>query len=268
MIIYKPPLPTTGAVNLSKGTKVFDEVVRGHDMVISLDFTDLDQTISELKRVHDPEYVRLVMEGKCPNGYQDTNEISNLHSVASCKIMADAINWCKDQPVFAPVSGFHHACYSQGGGYCTFNGLILAADLFRAKNPNAQILIVDGDGHFGNGTCDLINRDRLWVTNCSLGINSVQADATKALAHMRSELLWQKWDLVLYQAGADSHKDDPYGAGYLTDEDWFARDRMVFSICKKQGYPLIFNLAGGYAGQKTVNLHSSTVDTFRFIYER
>ena len=50
-------------------------------------------------------------------------------------------------------------------------------------------------------------------------------------------------DLVLYQAGADPHIDDPLG-GILTTAQMSARDRLVF---EKLGHlPLVWNLAGGY----------------------
>ena len=50
-------------------------------------------------------------------------------------------------------------------------------------------------------------------------------------------------DVVLYQAGADPHIDDPLG-GILTTEQMSARDRSVF---EKLGHlPMVWNLAGGY----------------------
>lgn len=52
-------------------------------------------------------------------------------------------------------------------------------------------------------------------------------------------------DLIIYQAGADQHIDDPYG-GLLTSEQMKKRDFLVFEYAKSKGIPLVWNLAGGY----------------------
>lgn len=54
-----------------------------------------------------------------------------------------------------------------------------------------------------------------------------------------------KYDLVLYQAGADIHVDDPLG-GLLTTEQMRERDANVFRGCAESGTPVVWNLAGGY----------------------
>ena len=50
-------------------------------------------------------------------------------------------------------------------------------------------------------------------------------------------------DLVLYQAGADPHVNDPLG-GVLTSQQMSARDRLVFERLGRRA--LVWNLAGGY----------------------
>ena len=65
-------------------------------------------------------------------------------------------------------------------------------------------------------------------------------------------------DIVLYQAGADSHVDDPFGAGYFDDAQWVARDKKIFRACRALDIPVAWNLAGGYNGEKTIALHAST----------
>ena len=52
-----------------------------------------------------------------------------------------------------------------------------------------------------------------------------------------------KCDLIIYQAGADPHEDDPYG-GMLTSRQMAERDRRVFEGLEQR--PLVWNLAGGY----------------------
>lgn len=52
-------------------------------------------------------------------------------------------------------------------------------------------------------------------------------------------------DLIIYQAGADQHINDPYG-GLITYEQMKARDLLVFEFAKKHNIPIVWNLAGGY----------------------
>lgn len=52
-------------------------------------------------------------------------------------------------------------------------------------------------------------------------------------------------DLVLYQAGADPHVDEPLG-GFLDDEQLAQRDAIVFGEARRLGLPVAWNLAGGY----------------------
>ena len=268
MIIFKPPLPVVGAPNLNKGIRVFDCVVKERDTVLDLMGSDLNQTIEELSELHSQEMVQGIMAGKRMNGYANTDDASNQHSLLSCKILKSAAigafeNSCA---VFAPVSGFHHSGYRFCEGYCTFNGLVLAASAVREMKHDAQVLVIDGDGHFGNGTQDFIDKGLGWLDNCTLSKGSVNGRHDKAMSKIKEHLEDREWDLIIYQAGADSHRLDPYQAGYLNDDEWVERDRMIFEFCKDK-IPLVFNLAGGYAGQKTIELHTSTVKTYREVYE-
>lgn len=52
-------------------------------------------------------------------------------------------------------------------------------------------------------------------------------------------------DIIIYQAGADQHIDDPYG-GLLTYEQMKTRDSKVFNFAKENNIPIVWNLAGGY----------------------
>jgi acetoin utilization deacetylase AcuC-like enzyme len=49
----------------------------------------------------------------------------------------------------------------------------------------------------------------------------------------------------IYQAGAAHHICDPLG-GFLSTEELAERDRIVFSVAKAIGIPVVWNLAGGY----------------------
>lgn len=67
-------------------------------------------------------------------------------------------------------------------------------------------------------------------------------------------------DLVLYQAGADCHVDDPLG-GWLTTEEMKDRDETILEYFYKVGMPVAWNLAGGYQDeyQNVLDLHLNTL---------
>jgi acetoin utilization deacetylase AcuC-like enzyme len=67
-------------------------------------------------------------------------------------------------------------------------------------------------------------------------------------------------DVVLYQAGADPHVDDPLG-GWLTTEQLAERDRRVFLTARSIGLPIAWNLAGGYQNplRKVLDIHDNTM---------
>jgi acetoin utilization deacetylase AcuC-like enzyme len=58
-------------------------------------------------------------------------------------------------------------------------------------------------------------------------------------------------EVVLYQAGADPHVDDPIGCRFLTTEELYQRDRAVFLACARLDLPIAWNLAGGYQEDTT-----------------
>jgi len=73
-------------------------------------------------------------------------------------------------------------------------------------------------------------------------------------ASQATEFLLALWDVVdefrdcdvlLYQAGADPHIEDPLG-GWLTTAQMRERDRVVFTVCQEMALPVAWNLAGGY----------------------
>lgn len=51
--------------------------------------------------------------------------------------------------------------------------------------------------------------------------------------------------VLLYQAGADPHVNDPL-SGWLTTEQLRRRDEIVFREARALGLPVAWNLAGGY----------------------
>ena len=67
-------------------------------------------------------------------------------------------------------------------------------------------------------------------------------------------------DVILYQAGADPHVNDPLG-GWLTTQQLHERDRLVFEAAAELGIPAAWNLAGGYQTplNKVLTIHDNTM---------
>ena len=87
------------------------------------------------------------------------------------------------------------------------------------------------------------------------------------------QLLEAKVELILYQAGADAHIDDPLG-GLLSNEELFKRDAMVFERCNDEKIPIAWNLAGGYQRDsdgsihKVIEIHRETMRQCKRVFDQ
>ena len=164
----------------------------------------------------------------------------------------------------APVSGFHHAHYGSAGGYCTFNGLVITAQKLLVEGAVNRVPILDCDMHYGDGTDQILKHLGAGesVTNATFGRWFHQPSQAGAYLQRLRETVarFEAYDLVLYQAGADGHVDDPLG-GVLTTEQMIERDQIVFASARTHATPIAWNLAGGYQEPlaKVVDLHSNTL---------
>lgn len=208
-------------------------------------------SIDELKRGHDALFIDGVLAGTRSNGFNNRDAsvakslpYTNGSLLAACQHALAHSAW-----TISPTSGFHHAGWSKAQGFCTFNGLMVAALALKAKRLIDRIAILDCDAHYGNGTDEIIDRtgSRGWISHWTQGKHfQVASDAAggKYNAWLKKALdECQRADLVIFQAGADPHIDDPYG-GILTTEEMRQRDQLVFE--RLQGVPMAWNLAGGY----------------------
>ena len=178
-------------------------------------------------------------------------------------------------------SGLHHARRGSGAGFCTFNGLALAARA--ALDAGARrVLILDLDAHVGDGTMDIV---AAWtrVTHVDIAVSpwsapagdpsrssldavALAGDYLPTLERRLGALDTSGLDLCIYNAGMDPHEDcDLGGLPGLTTEVIRRRERMVFAWARGAGVPVAFVLAGGYAGgalsrDALVDLHRQTIE--------
>ena len=204
-----------------------------------------------LYQAHDHRYVDSVLDGKCDNGFGNRSKAvaqSLLYTTGSMVSAARHVLSVERQQLKAnvavsPTSGFHHAGFSDGGGYCTFNGLMATAiEMYRLELAK-HIVIMDMDQHFADGTEEIIRHLGIdYVTHITAGKSY---NTGEEALHAAGTGIGPDTDLVLYQAGADIHVSDPLG-GRLTTEEMKKRDHIVFANCTRFGVPCVWNLAGGY----------------------
>ena len=214
--------------------------------VSSFDPLDIDT----LALAHDRAFVEGVLAGRLANGFGNRKPQVSASLPFTNGAMFAAARTALDNGLVAcaPVSGFHHACYSESGGFCTFNGLVIAAMALKQEGRVSRVGILDLDQHWGDGTHDIIKRLRLsWIAHHSPGPETPRAaDAPRYLQRLPGIVgSFHDCDLLLYQAGADAHVDDPLG-GWMTSEQLAERDRIVFDVAARIGLPVAWNLAGGY----------------------
>lgn len=227
---------------------------------------------------HDRVYVRDVLECREPNGFGTiSKEVAASLPYTTGSMVAAARNAFATRSVsVSPTSGFHHACWSMGGGFCTFNGLVVAARTLVETDRARKVAILDCDQHYGDGTDNILSElndrgvplyDR--IHHVTLGkFRYKKGEGDKYLRSVRAALSAFKTEgveVVLYQAGADPHVNDPLG-GVLTSEELRKRDAIVFEWAKEHRVGIAWNLAGGYQRTETgsiqpvLDIHNATMD--------
>ena len=219
-----------------------------------------------LCRVHHPDYVKEVLNGTRPNGFGNRlPEIADSLPWTSGSMVAAALYAIQNTTASCSLtSGFHHAGYDYGSGFCTFNGLMVTTvELLRQGYK--KIGILDLDAHFGDGTADIIQKLNLQtqVQHYTFGAEFRNFKTELEWLDSLAPVLLDKFsdvDVLLYQAGADPHSEDPLG-GYLSTETMKDRDALVFVACRNLRIPVAWNLAGGYQKpiEKVIALHVNTM---------
>lgn len=170
--------------------------------------------------------------------------------------------------------GFHHAVFERGSGYCALNGLAFVAHLW----PTMKVFVIDCDEHGGNGTEEFAARmpnlfnasmfgtrfgcnghERSWPFEVRRGRDGADAHR-RVLAEIETLLVRHAPDLVIYQAGADSHECDPKSLSGFDDAALVERDLAVFGMARRLGIPIVFVVAGGYqAAGEVARINEATV---------
>ncbi|UHJ57093.1 hypothetical protein LT337_09845 [Mycolicibacterium fortuitum] len=240
--------------------------------------------VADIVRVHDREYVDAVRTGSPRDlaemqGFSWDPGLWDMVLASNGGVVAAARAALTDGVAGSLSSGLHHARAGRGSGYCTFNGLAIAAKSLLDAGEVESVLIVDFDAHCGGGTASLIEDDeRITQVDVSVSLydwysdigNSRLEDVTSAenylpAARRALESCDRPFDLVLYNAGMDPYEGcDTGGLDGIGAEMLARREHLVFQWCRSRGLPVAFALAGGYIGPNLdepalVNLHRLTI---------
>lgn len=185
---------------------------------------------------------------------------------------------------YALASGFHHARAAHGAGFCTLNGLAIAAgEALRAGAR--QVVIVDLDAHAGGGTYSMVNT---WPNLLHYDVHTASFDSyVSREPHRRVAItesadyiptvqvlldtlgaLVQPGDLLLYNAGMDVYEGCAIGGLHGIDEAVITqREELVDAWARSHNLAVAGCLAGGYQGSRypeelLIQLHAASVMRF------
>jgi len=229
-----------------------------------------NQSLSEaaVLRVHAPAYVTAVRTGQPralaeSQGFTWDPQLWPMVLASNGGVLAAAMVALANGAAGALSSGLHHARRDHGAGFCTFNGLAIAA-LHAIEKGARRILIIDLDAHCGGGTNSLLgenpaihqldvavdNFDRYQpLKGNTLDLVEEASSYLPMVERRLDELAGRPFDLCLYNAGMDPHQDCPVGGLPGIDQEILARrEQLVFSWCRRSNLPIAFVLAGGYIG--------------------
>ena len=217
----------------------------------------------DLLKVHDPEYIELLKRGAIED--PDTPAYENIYEYARLSAGA-AILAAKIQGFSLMRPPGHHAgrygialgAYTKG--FCYINNVAVAV-----KYLDKPTLILDIDGHHGNGTQEIFQGDPKVVyvslhrhphypgtgyhseANClnfPLPADCGEEVYLKTLQEALKRVDMQKIEVIAVSAGFDAYAGDLASLG-LTDRAYREIGRMIAALNK----PTFFVLEGGYKGE-------------------
>lgn len=233
--------------------------------------------VARLQGLHDPAYLDAFLHGRAPlasrQGIAWTPRVRDA-SLAMLGGQLQAAQHALDHGIAMNIArGFHHAHPAAGSGYCALNGLALLAHAM----PGRRIMVLDCDEHGGNGTEEfaarLPNLHAVSIFGTRFGCVGGQRSWAYHVTHDEGYARYRavleeaaglvdlvKPDLLVYQAGADCHRDDPKSQLKLDTEELQDRDLTVFRMARRKRVPILFVVAGGYqAAARVARLNANTV---------
>jgi acetoin utilization deacetylase AcuC-like enzyme len=256
----------------------------------SIDGVELTEPVpaseEQLLLAHDANYVQAVKSGSPlwlaeSQGFDWDPQLWHMVCASTGGVIEAARAAAQEGIAGSLSTGLHHARREAGAGFCTFNGLALAALDALARGAHS-ILILDLDAHCGGGTHSLLGHDpRIHLADIAVssfdyyrpvGHNRFQLlqDASAYLPAVQSLLTDLEregdFDLCLYNAGMDPYEGCSIGGlPGITETLLHQRELLVFPWLRSHARAVAFVLAGGYVSKglsqdALVALHRLTIE--------
>src|SRR3989338_525000 len=240
-----------------------------------LAFGDLEQSEIEngkkyLNLVYDDEYINLIKNASAKemNLDEDTYTNSKSYEVA-CYAVGAAIKAAKQNDFALIRPPVHHATSNKAMGFCLFNSIAIACKWLNERGK--RVLVVDIDGHHGNGTQDIFYKtDKIlylsihqfptypgtgWVNEIgeskgkyyTINVQVQPYTSDDLFVDILSKIIpviknQYKPDIVAVSAGFDGHKDDPLLQLNLTVNSYYEVGKLLSAnfnnifACLEGGY--------------------------------
>lgn len=244
-------------------------------------------TEAQLLTAHDATYIRAAQTGEPrylaeSQGFEWDPQLWPMVCASTGGAIAAARAAMRDGGVAGSLSsGLHHARRDHGAGFCTFNGLAIAAHDALERGARS-VLILDLDAHCGGGTHSLLG-EHPSVRLADVAVSAY--DQYTPAGHNRFELVRDdslylptverllseieradSYDLCLYNAGMDPYEGCSVGGlSGITHAILRERERLVFAWLRRHARASAFVLAGGYVSKRLtheelITLHRLTIE--------
>jgi acetoin utilization deacetylase AcuC-like enzyme len=217
----------------------------------------------DLLKVHEADYIQLLKRGAIEDvdtpAYENIYEYARL-SAGGALLAAKIKGFSLMRPPGHHAGRFGAALGAYTKGFCYINNIAVAV-----KNLDKPTLILDIDGHHGNGTQEIFMGDPKVVfislhryphypgtgtyseANClnfPLPADCGEAVYLKTLEEALKKVDLQKIEVVAVSAGFDAYAGDLASLG-LTEKTYGKIGEILASL----GKPTFFVLEGGYVGE-------------------
>ncbi|MBU0497504.1 MAG: acetoin utilization protein AcuC [Candidatus Thermoplasmatota archaeon] len=237
----------------------------------------------DLLRVHEQKYVEhvknlsthggmLAKDTPAPQGIFESARLATGGTIyAANRLLHDF------SVVVNPLAGFHHASTAFSSGFCFFNDIAVAIEYIREKYHISRFMIIDMDVHHANGTQDIFYRDPSVLTVSmhqdgrtlypgTGSIEKIGADGGVgfnvnipfppgagnksyrfAFEALVPPLVTQfRPELLIYQAGVDTHHSDPLADIMITYPFYYWLGDCIATLAEQSCRRLLVCLGGGY----------------------